>query len=112
MAFPSTTVLNWVHVGQAIGDQPLMQDSTTQNHPIGLVRQGRNAGTEAMGTGHFIYIKASVSIAAGQAVSYDLSVPSSELLVDDGRIGQIGIAVCSIASGSYGWLQIEGAACA
>ncbi len=111
MAFPTTAVLNWVHTSQEIGLQPLMQDSTTQNHTIGKIVSGKNSGTEAMGAGQFIYVKATVAVAAGQACSFDLSVPSLELLVDDGRIGQIGIGVCAIAAGSYGWLQVEGAAC-
>lgn len=112
MAFPTSTVLNWVHDSTLLGAQPLMQDSTTQNHPIGTIVRGHDAGTAKLGSGEFQYIKASVVIAAGQAVSFDVTVPSSELLVDDGRIGQVGIAVCAIASGSYGWVQVSGAAVA
>lgn len=112
MAYPTSAVLNWVHDSTLLGAQPLMQSSTTQNHPIGTIVRGHDAGTANLGSGEFQYVKVTAAVAAGQAVSFDLTVPSGELLVDDGRIGQVGIAVCSIASGSYGWLQVGGAAVA
>jgi hypothetical protein len=112
MAFPSSTVLNWVHDTTLIGPQPIMQSSTTQQHPIGTIVRAKDNGTANLGSAEFQYIKATATVAAGQAVSFDLTVPSAELLVDDGRIGQVGIAVCAIASGSYGWVQVSGAAVA
>jgi hypothetical protein len=112
MAFPTSAVLNWVPCDNQILPQGLNTDSTTKNCEIGRRVKARDQGTAQLGEGIFIYIKATAAVAAGQAVSYDLTVPSAELLVDDGRIGQVGIAWSAIASGSFGWVQISGAACA
>src|SRR4051812_38005648 len=112
MSFPTSAVLNWVHDNVQLGSQPIMTDSTTKQHPIGTIMRAKDIGTANLGSAEFQYIKATAAVAAGQAVSFDLTVPSAELLVDDGRIGQVGIAVCAIASGSFGWVQVSGAAVA
>jgi hypothetical protein len=112
MAYPAITVLNYVVTTPLLGAQPIMQPSTTQNHPIGTIVRAVDVGTAQLGEGEFIYLKGIGSVAAGSVVSYDQSVPSCELLVDDGRIGQIAVAMAAVVASNYGWFQISGAAVA
>ncbi len=112
MAFPTTTVLNWKATTERLLPQALMDSSTTARLPAGTITRGADYGTAQLGEGEFIYLKATVAVTAGQVISYDQSVPSSELLVDDGRIGQIAVAIVDVAAGSYAWFQISGAAVA
>lgn len=105
----ATYSTNWQFVDSQIGLQPVNQTSTTQQHPLGLVREAVDVGTNANGVGEFIYLKGVASTAIGSWVRYDEDDYSTALLGAD-MIGQVAIALSANVASQYGWYQIKGKA--
>lgn len=106
----ATYSTDWHVLSPIMGVQPIAEVSTTQNHPLGLIVQAVDKGTNQNGVGEFIYVKGVSSGATGAWAHYNLDDGSTTLAVANG-IGPLGIMMSTLdASTDYGWLQISGKA--
>jgi hypothetical protein len=105
MAYPT---VNFRHVQGAIGMQPINETSATQNHPLGLLVQGRD---ETYGDGEFVYLKGVASTAAGDLVCYNSSSGNTVRAVigGTGSSGPCAVAMSANVASQYGWYQVSGA---
>jgi hypothetical protein len=78
---------------------------TTQRHVLGLTIPGVDP---FWGTGRFIYVKSNDAILKGSLVTWDEAYLGTLLPSTAGQGFQFGVAMNAMASGTYGWLQIEG----
>ena len=102
----------WVITDGHIGDQPIADVSTTQNHPFGTIRKAKDVGVTDYGEGEFIYVKgvANGAVAAwcGYEVEGGAAGGATILAVADGNY-PIGLMVSTLdATTDFGWLQISG----
>lgn len=86
--------------------QAVNVSSTTAKHTVGQIWEDRSAGKA------YQYIVAGAALAVGEAVSIAPATFTAALttkaLVDAQHA--VGVVVVAIASGSFGWVQIEGTA--
>lgn len=93
---------------QRIGYQPIADNSTTQNHPLGTIVR---AVDPTYGEGEFIYLLGVASTAVGSVVTYDASTYQTVLSAVGGNIPRpIAIAMAATVASEYGWYQISGVA--
>lgn len=100
---------NWQSISPLLGVQPIADTSTTQQHPLGLIVQARDLGTNQNGVGEFIYLKGVASTAVGSFVLYSEDDFTTSLLAAN-DIGQVAIAMSANVASQYGWYQIKGKA--
>ena len=98
-------------VNPVAGIQPLNDwfvPDTTQRHPLGL----RITAVDPVcwGLGTFIYIKSGAAILKGSLVMWDQGYNGALLPSTTGQGFPFGVAVAPMASGTYGWIQVEGLA--
>jgi len=81
----------------------------TSSDTVALTDMGRKVvGRDATyGYGEFVHIKATAAITVGQAVLFDAYNSTGVLATTTSR-GLVGFAMASIASGSFGWVQVFG----
>ena len=91
---------------QQILGQAIIDNSTTQNLPLGTIVQGID---ETYGAGEFIYLKGVVSTVVGSAVTYNADDFSTALLAAN-AIGPVAVAMSACVANEYGWYQIQGKA--
>jgi hypothetical protein len=91
---------------QVVGAQPIATNSTTQNHPLGLIV---DAVDPTYGAGEFIYLKGVASTAIGEWVTYNPDDFSTALLAAN-AIGPVAVAMSACVASEYGWYQIHGKA--
>ena len=93
-----------------IGWQPIDKVSTTQQHPLGIIVQAKDFGTNGNGVGEFMYVKGVASGAVGSWVTYNTDDYTTALLAAN-AIGPVGIMMAVLdAATDYGWIQIGGKA--
>ena len=102
----------WVITDGHIGDQPIADVSTTQNHPFGTIRKAKDVGVTDYGEGEFIYVKGVASGAVAAWCGYEVEAGAAGgatiLAVADGNY-PIGVMVSALdATTDFGWLQISG----
>jgi hypothetical protein len=102
---------SWVPLTPVIGLQPIAEVSTTQNHPLGLIVQCEDKGSNANGVGEFIYVKGVTNGAVGSWVGIAADDGSTVLAVANGIHPLVGVLMSALdASTDYGWAQITGKA--
>lgn len=88
-----------------IGNQPIDETSTTQNHPFGTIVVADDA---TLGGGEFIYLKGVASTVVGSVVTYNMDDFTTTLLAQS-AIGPVAIAMSiNDAATDFGWYQIQG----
>jgi hypothetical protein len=102
---------SWVPLTPIIGLQPIAEVSTTQNHPLGLIVQCEDKGSNANGVGEFIYVKGVTNGALGAWVGINADAGTTTLAVANGVHPLVGVMMSVLdASTDYGWVQISGKA--
>lgn len=94
------------HTTPIILGQSLTSVSATANHTVGTKVQADDGGT-------FVYVQAASGVAqyAGVVIGVDYvasSFSTAALTDGSGTAKEVGWAQTSIASGSYGWIQLSG----
>jgi hypothetical protein len=93
-----------------IGGQAFDATSTTQNHQLGLVIQGRDP---TLGVGEFIYLKGVASTVVGSIVNYDDNHQTAlDTAAVSGPPRPVAVAMSANVANQYGWYQISGLAVA
>lgn len=106
----TTYTTSWKIITPAeAGWQPIDTTSTTKNHPLGLIVQAEDRGSNANGVGEFIYAKGLDNTVAGSWVTFHEDGWTTTLLAAN-DIGRVGVAMSANVTGSYGWYQISGKA--
>ena len=100
---------NYHHTSQAVGLQPIADTSTTQQHPLGTIVQAVDRGSNANGSGEFIYLKGVADTAAGSWVTYNMDDGGTTLLAAN-AIGPVAISMSANVASQYGWYHISGKA--
>lgn len=100
---------DYKHTSQAIGLQPITETSTTAQHPLGTIVQAVDRGSNANGSGEFIYLLGVASTVAGSWVTFNADDGSTALLAAN-AIGPVGVAMSANVASQYGWYQISGKA--
>lgn len=91
-----------------LGLQPFDEVSTTQQHPLGTIVQGRDP---THGVGEFIYLEGVANTAAGHGVTYSADTFQTALAsIVGGTTQNIAIALAATVADTYGWYQIAGRA--
>jgi hypothetical protein len=90
-----------------IGFQPIVENSTTQNHSLGTIVQ---ATDPLYGEGEFIYLKGVASTAIGTVVNYDQYLGTTTIAPATGGKGSVAVAMSANVVNQFGWYQIGGAA--
>ena len=97
-------------ISPTLGTQPFndwFAPDTTQRHPLGLQV---TAVDPFWGAGKFMYIKSNDALIKGSLVAWD-EVYQGVLLPSTTLQGfPFGVAMNAMASGTYGWIQLEGRA--
>lgn len=96
--------VNWTHVNPIAGMQGLHVTDTTQNHPLGMIVQGKHA---TYGQGEFIYLLGVANTVVHSWVTYNMDDGSTTLAVAD-AIGPCAVAMSANVASQYGWYQIQG----
>lgn len=91
-----------------IGGSDIAAVDSTQNHPLGYrVR----AVDPTYGHGEFVYVKGVASCVAGSVVTFSPYTGVTALATARSK-GNIGVAMSAIVAGTYGFVQVAGAAVA
>jgi hypothetical protein len=93
-------------VNPVVGSQAIASNSTTQQHPLGMICQAKDP---TYGQGEFIYLKGLDTTAVGSWVTYNADDGSTTLLAAS-AIGPVAVAMSACVTGEYGWYQIGGKA--
>jgi hypothetical protein len=89
-----------------IGNQPIADNSTVKNHPLGTVCR---AISDTYGEGEFIYLLGVASTVVGLMVRYNATTYQTTLLASATNLGvPIAVAMSACDAGQYGWYQIGG----
>jgi hypothetical protein len=100
---------SWKFTEAQVGLQPIAETSTTQNHPLGIIRRAVEV-SNSNGEGEFVYLKGVASTVAGSWVTYNTDDGTTALLAAN-AIGPVAVAMsANAAATSYGWYQINGKA--
>jgi predicted RecA/RadA family phage recombinase len=97
-------------ISPTLGTQPFndwFTPDTVQRHPLGMTV---TAVDPYWGTGKFVYVKSADAILKGSLVTWSELYAGVLLPSTAGQGFQFGVAMASIPSGSFGWLQTEGLA--
>ena len=90
-----------------IGLQPIVEVSSVQQHPLGMIIQ---AVDETYGAAEFIYLKGVASTVVGSWVTYNMDDGTTALLAAN-AIGPVAVAMsANAAATTFGWYQISGKA--
>jgi hypothetical protein len=90
-----------------IGLQPIVEVSSVQQHPLGMIVQ---AVDETYGAAEFVYLKGVASTVVGSWVTYNADDGTTALLAAN-AIGPVGVAMsANAAATTFGWYQISGKA--
>lgn len=100
---------SWKPITPRLGLQPITETSTTQNHELGTIVTAKDFGSNANGTGDFIYLKGVASTVEGSWVTYSPDDHATALLAAN-AVGQVGIAMSANVASQYGWYQVRGKA--
>jgi hypothetical protein len=101
----------WRYVETRVGAQPIMQTSTTQNHPFGTIVRARDVGTTAYGEGEFIYCKGVSSGALNAWAGVRSKAGLTTLATASGAYDLVGVMMATLdATTKFGWMQIKGRA--
>lgn len=80
---------------------------TTQRHQLGLKLVGVD---NFWGLGGFLYLKSNDTIIKGSVVQFD-EIYQATLIPNTANLGRpVAVAMNAMASGTYGWFQVEGRA--
>lgn len=91
-----------------VGAQPILDTSTTQNHPLGTKAV---ATDPTYGQGEFIYLKGIGSTVIGSLVTFDTTTLVTELSANTAGIGAAyAVAMSANVASQYGWYQVRGLA--
>lgn len=85
---------------------------TVAKIPVGSRVEGFDA---VLGTGKFIYLQTSVAISGGDTVVFNTRAATTVKTLSGTHLNSgrtIAVAMTDIASGSFGWFQVEGVAVA
>lgn len=97
-------------ISPTLGTQPFndfFAPDTIQRHPLG---EKITAVDSYWGTGSFVYIKSTDAILKGSLVVVD-ELGQGTLLPNNANQGfSFGVAMNNMASGTFGWMQVEGTA--
>lgn len=95
-------------VHSPVGAQPILDTSTTLNHPLGT----RVVATDpTYGQGDFIYLLGVDSTVIGSMVTYDTTTYQTALSPNTAGIGaSFAIAMSANVASAYGWYQVRGMA--
>lgn len=105
----ATYTANWKCIDPSLpGAQPILNSSTTQQHPLGTLVEAQEY-TNSNGVGTFVYAKGVASTALGDWVTINEDDWTTTRLVADAK-GKVGIAMAAIVAGEYGWYQVRGKA--
>lgn len=102
---------SWVFSRLEIGLQAVDRPSTVKQSELGTSRRAYDNGSNRNGEGEFVYILAGAAIPRGSWVSFGEDSWTASLLAA-GASGRCGVAMCALASGEYGWIQVAGKAVA
>lgn len=94
----------FLFVTPRIGGQPIANNSTTKNHPLGTRVRAVDA---SYGEGEFIYLKGVASTAVGSVVLMAPDDWSTSLAVANDK-GKLAVAMAATGASEYGWYQIYG----
>jgi len=98
---------NW-SVHSPVGAQPILDTSTTQNHPLGTIAV---ATDPTYGQGEFIYLLGVGSTVIGSLVTFDTTTHQTALSPDTAGIGAaFAVAMSANVASAYGWYQVRGLA--
>ena len=93
-----------------IGGQAVAETSTTQLHPLGTIRAGKDP---TYGGGEFIYLLGVGSTVVGSVVTYHPATYQTALCPVGNNLSKpIAIAMSANVAAAYGWYQISGLAVA
>lgn len=92
------------------GAQPVDTNSTTRNHPLGLIVKGHDP---TYGGGEFIYLLGVASTVVGSVVTFDASTYQTTLSAVGANLPRrVAFAMAATVASEYGWYQISGMAVA
>jgi hypothetical protein len=108
----TTYTTSWkIHHPAILGAQAIDEASSTAQHPLGLIVQARDYGTNQNGSGEFIYVKGVSSGAAGSWVGINADDGGTTLAVANGIYPLVGVLMSALSATTlYGWAQISGKA--
>lgn len=95
-------------ISPTLGTQPFndwFAPDTVQRHPLGMTV---TAVDPYWGQGKFVYVKSADAILKGSLVMYTEAYAGVLLPSTAGQGFPFGVAMAPMASGTYGWLQLEG----
>ena len=95
------------NVESQIYKQPLDENSTTQNAPLGTIIKAKDSASTAYGAGEFIYLQGVASTVVGSVVTFANDDFSTALTVAD-AIGPVAVALSACVASEFGWYQISG----
>jgi hypothetical protein len=96
----------FVPVENQLGIQPIAQNSTTQNHPLGTIIR---AYDPTFGQGEFIYLLGVASTILGAAVTYDATTYQTALSPNTANdVNPVAFAMSANLAAQFGWYQIDG----
>lgn len=89
-----------------VGTQPIADNSTTQQHPLGMEVQ---AVDPVYGEATFVYAKGVANCAVGSWCLLAADDGTTSLLAAN-DIGPVGVAMAATVAGQFGWFQRTGKA--
>ena len=94
-------------VNPRVGTQPIAGTDATQNHPLGTVVQ---ANDPTFGEGDFIYVQASNSITAFDAIAIKANYKAAPLTLTNSQTAvEVGFAQTAVGTkGDYAWALKNG----
>jgi hypothetical protein len=92
---------------QEIGLQPIGDNSTTKNHPLGKIVRGEDS---SLGGGEFIYLQGIGSTVVGSLVNYDAAFVTELDTTALATPAPLAVAMSACVASEYGWYQISGQA--
>lgn len=100
----------FVPTENALGIQPIANNSTVQNHPLGTIIR---AYDPTLGAGEFIYLLGVASTVVGLQVTYNASTYQTTLSPNTANNADpVAYAMAANVAAQYGWYQIGGLAVA
>lgn len=96
----------FVPTENALGVQPIANNSTTQNHPLGTIIR---AYDPTLGAGEFIYLLGVASTVVGSLVTYNATTYQTTLSPNTANNeNPVAVAMAANVASQYGWYQISG----
>lgn len=99
----------WVWDEPEIMPQAITDVSTTQYHPLGTIKRGKDVGSSALGSAEFIYLKGVTSNAAGLFVTFNAAFVAALATTSLTVPAPHAISMSAFDSSTeYGWAMISG----